>query len=87
MAGIIYPKVLAPVDRYYTEKIKLHGTTSLGVDWNSVESQELRFQQLARVIHLPKNFSINDFGCGFGALYGFFLKTNSNHITTVLIFP
>jgi len=74
MSRTAYPKVLASVDQYYTEKIKLHGATSQGVDWNSVESQELRFQQLARVIHTTKNFSINDFGCGFGSLYGYFLK-------------
>ena len=78
MSRTAYPKVLASVDRYYTEKIKLHGTTSQGVDWNSVESQELRFKQLTRVIRTPKNFSINDFGCGFGSLYGYFLKNKLN---------
>jgi len=74
MAGASYPKVLAPVNRYYTEKIKLHGTTSLGVDWNSRESQELRFKQLIQVTGDSKSFSINDFGCGYGSLYGFLLK-------------
>ena len=71
-----YPKVLAPIDLYYTEKIKEHGQTSKGVDWNSVESQELRFQQLISIIRKPGSFSVNDFGCGFGSLFGFLVKNH-----------
>jgi len=76
MSGASYPKVLVPVDHYYTEKIKLHGTTSLGVDWNSPESQELRFEQLTKIIDSSVKFSINDFGCGYGSLYSFLVKKN-----------
>jgi len=74
MSESSYPKVLAPIDRYYTEKIKLHGTTSLGVDWNGLESQELRFKQLTKVANPSTKFSINDFGCGYGSLYDFLTK-------------
>jgi SAM-dependent methyltransferase len=39
------------------------------VDWNSEESQELRFDQLLRVAEGQQDrFSINDFGSGYGAL-------------------
>jgi SAM-dependent methyltransferase len=39
------------------------------VDWNSTESQELRFDQLLRVAERePGRFSLNDYGCGYGAL-------------------
>jgi SAM-dependent methyltransferase len=79
MAGASYSKVLAPVNRYYTEKIKLHGTTSLGVDWNSRESQELRFKQLTQMIDKSKKFSVNDFGCGYGSLYGFLKKNKPQY--------
>jgi hypothetical protein len=42
------------------------------VDWNSPESQELRFEQLLRIVeHEPGRFSLNDFGCGYGALFGY----------------
>jgi SAM-dependent methyltransferase len=42
------------------------------VDWNSPESQELRFEQLLRVVERePGRFSLNDFGCGYGALLGY----------------
>lgn len=56
--------------RYYDEKIETHGTTPKGVDWNSVQAQEVRFEQVLKV--LPENddseFSINDIGCGYGSL-------------------
>ena len=42
------------------------------MDWNSPESQELRFEQLLRVVERePGRFSLNDFGCGYGALLGY----------------
>lgn len=58
------------IDLYYSEKIELHGATPAGVDWNSQESQELRFQQLLKLID-TEYFSINDLGCGFGSLFKF----------------
>jgi len=66
-----HSQLLASVGRYYTAKVQEHGLTSRGVDWNSVESQELRFEQLLKVTGGKKNFSLNDFGCGFGSLYGY----------------
>ena len=56
------------VSSYYQEKLEQHGNTHLGVDWNSTESQYLRFEQLM-TIHERSNkgqsFSINDYGCGW----------------------
>lgn len=46
-----------------------HGATARGVDWNSEASQQLRFEQLMRVLDQKTGpFSVNDFGCGYGAL-------------------
>jgi SAM-dependent methyltransferase len=53
---------------YYTGKLSQHGATYAGVDWNSEESQQLRFDQLLRVVDFSAPFAINDFGCGYGAL-------------------
>ena len=53
---------------YYAEKLKAHGATHRGVDWNSVESQERRFAELLRICEGESSVSINDFGCGYGAL-------------------
>lgn len=60
---------LRDVERYYTDRVRAHGATARGVDWNSAESQELRFDQLARLWEGdPREISIIDFGCGYGAL-------------------
>lgn len=59
------------VQRYYSEKVHTHGATARGVDWNSPESQRLRFSQLARIIDPRRPFTINDFGCGYGALFDY----------------
>lgn len=56
---------------YYTGKLKAYGETPRGVDWNSQESQTLRFAQLARVIDVGDGFSVNDFGCGYGAFHDY----------------
>lgn len=62
---------LAGVARYYAEKLELHGASARGVDWSSGESQQLRFAQLARVCEAEAAFSLNDIGCGYGALFDF----------------
>jgi SAM-dependent methyltransferase len=56
------------LDRYYERTLDEHGPTARGVDWPSAESQELRFRQLLRVCEGHARFSINDYGCGYGAL-------------------
>jgi SAM-dependent methyltransferase len=61
-------RILEEVERYYSGKVQLHGATARGVDWNSAESQRLRFEQLLKVCARAKPFSINDYGCGYGAL-------------------
>jgi len=58
--------------RYYSEKVAAHGATPRGADWNSRESQELRFEQLLKLCEGdPQAFSLNDYGCGYGALAAF----------------
>jgi SAM-dependent methyltransferase len=60
--------MLGDVARYYTSKLEQHGTTARGVDWNGEASQTLRFDQLLRIVNVAGRFSINDLGCGYGAL-------------------
>jgi len=66
--------ILTEVAEYYTLKLSEYGETPLGVDWNGEESQVLRFEQLSKVIGHNNQFSINDLGCGYGALYEFLAK-------------
>ena len=64
------------IDNYYSSKIKTHGPTPKGVDWNGEKSQYIRFRQLSKII-LTNKFSISDIGCGYGE-YLRFLKENFN---------
>jgi SAM-dependent methyltransferase len=64
--------ILKQVQEYYSEKIITNGATPQGVDWNSVESQELRFNILSNVISEKANFSVLDYGCGFGSMYDYY---------------
>lgn len=64
---------LDSIDKYYSEKVTLHGNTPAGVDWNGVDSQLLRFKILTKIITLDE-FSINDIGCGYGALLDYMIS-------------
>lgn len=57
--------------RYYTERLERHGPTPLGVDWSCVPTQELRFVQLLKLRGTRRKFSLNDLGCGYGALLAY----------------
>lgn len=70
-------KILKQVGNYYSDKILKNGATPQGVDWNSVESQELRFEMLSGVIKEDRDFSVLDYGCGFGSMYDYFKKKYS----------
>lgn len=67
---------ISRISKYYNEKLTLHGSTPLGVDWNGLSSQFQRFGELCKVMDTKKNFSINDFGCGYGALYDFLIQSD-----------
>jgi SAM-dependent methyltransferase len=63
--------VTTAVRAYYEGRLETFGATAKGVDWNSTESQELRFSKL-----LPEGWatsvrSLLDYGCGYGALLSF----------------
>lgn len=60
--------LLQGVADYYSAKLADHGETPQGVDWNGAGSQLLRFEQLTRVLPADGAYSVNDIGCGYGAL-------------------
>jgi SAM-dependent methyltransferase len=63
--------LLVDISTYFTTKLREHGDTPRGVDWNSEEAQTSRFKELCRIIDGTDSFSVNDLGCGYGALYDF----------------
>lgn len=59
------------VGTYYSQKLARHGPCALGVDWNCELTQQLRFIHLLKACDFGSSFSINDLGCGYGALASF----------------
>jgi SAM-dependent methyltransferase len=66
---------LENVIKYFADKLETHGPTHLGVDYNSTESQEARFFQLIKVIDHSKKYSLLDFGCGYGGMYDYLVRS------------
>lgn len=62
------------IGQYYTQKVQAYGPTPLGVDWPCQPTQELRFVQLLRLCDFSAPFSLNDVGCGYGALLAFLAR-------------
>ncbi|WP_025662194.1 class I SAM-dependent methyltransferase [Rhizobium sp. IBUN] len=66
--------ILGKIANYYSGKLAEHGPSARGVDWNSEQSQVLRYEQLSRVIDLVGGFSINDLGCGYGGYFDYLAR-------------
>ena len=62
---------------YYSGTIERHGPAPLGVDWPNAASQYLRFVQLLKVCDFERPFSLNDFGCGYGALLEYLARRHA----------
>jgi len=62
------------LNQYFTEKLAIYGTTPKGVDYNGSESQEIRFEQLVKVIDPSQKFTLIDYGSGYGALFDFLAR-------------
>jgi SAM-dependent methyltransferase len=58
--------VLDGVAAYYTARLAEHGATPRGVDWNGIESQELRHRQFLHLLNGVPDASVLDIGCGYG---------------------
>jgi SAM-dependent methyltransferase len=65
-------RLLDTVGRYYTNRLRQFGATPRGVDWNSADSQALRFSRLLQLLPVfpeaDPPASLIDYGCGYGAL-------------------
>lgn len=62
-------EITAAVERYYSGRIREHGATPLGVDWNGERGQVLRFERLLDATDgVEGPLTLLDWGCGYGAL-------------------
>ena len=58
--------MLEAVVSHYENALATHGATARGVDWKDAAGQRRRFELLLQDI--PIGHSINDLGCGYGAM-------------------
>lgn len=65
------PDIVRPVADYYAGRLREHGPTPRGVDWNSTAAQEIRFEQVLRICDLRSPFTLLDYGCGYAALHDY----------------
>ncbi len=76
-----HKNILDTVNSYYTQKVKNHGATPQGVDWNGERSQFIRFEQLTKNLLTDKDAAtVLDYGCGYGSLIKF-LETRKDNFT------
>lgn len=73
--------IIRTVADYYSDKVRTHGATPRGVDWNDPDSQALRFAQISRVLPESGPFSVLDLGCGYGAYHDYLLATRGAGIS------
>lgn len=71
MPDVSNKALLFEIASYYSEKLRVHGDTPRGVDWNGFESQTRRFAELSRIFPATPGFSVNDLGCGYGAFHDY----------------
>lgn len=66
--------ILNEVSHFYSQSLDTHGLTSKSVGWKDENSQRLRFEKLIQVIRphaREENITVNDFGCGYGAMFNY----------------
>jgi hypothetical protein len=69
------PLDLEPTKKFFRDKLEAHGASTQAMDYNSTHSQEIRFEQLAKIILKPEEkYSLIDFGAGYGALFDYLHK-------------
>jgi len=66
----IINKIQKDLESYY-EQNKIKENDSQKVGWKNNHAQEIRFRQFLNALSDDEGFSVNDFGCGFGDLFGY----------------
>lgn len=75
-------KILDQLNLFYKEQLQRYGSTAQGVNWKDENAQNIRFVQLLRLLEQENQpFTINDLGCGYGALAEFMTKQGLQNFT------
>lgn len=62
------PDHISQTIRFFEEKLAAYGPTAQGIDYNGIAAVHNRYSQILRALTQTSGFSMNDFGCGYGAL-------------------
>jgi hypothetical protein len=70
---VVHGVDLTPVAQLSALTLRSHGPNAAGAGWRDEASQRLRFAQLVRSLRIEPGqpITVNDLGCGWGALYSF----------------
>jgi SAM-dependent methyltransferase len=61
-------KYIQDIKNFYDKKFNAFGPNPKGLDWNDLNAQENRLNNIIKCISKKNNLKINDFGCGYGHL-------------------
>lgn len=77
-------KHLEKIKKLYDDNIKTYGIDSKSVGWKSLDCQLLRFNILTRSFQINSQpfFTVNDLGCGYGAMFTYLSETFPNNLTS-----
>jgi len=70
-------QTLNQIAKWYSGCLRTFEAEPRGVNWKDEASQKLRFEKLMWVVHENREdseISVNDLGCGYGALYNYITK-------------
>lgn len=76
------PKQLDEVEKMYTDNILQKGMSSEAVGWNTDDCQNLRFEKLSSFIIESYDYSVNDYGCGFGSHLKYLTETLEHKVNS-----
>ena len=77
-------ETLEGIASLYTRDLDRHGISPKSVGWKDKASQRLRFENLSQVIDWStahEGISINDLGCGYGAMFRYLDEMPSVRLT------
>jgi len=66
---------------YYEERLNEFGVTAKGVGWKNSAAQNIRFEQLYKLLQRQEGFSVVDIGCGLGHFAQFLLHKGCRDFT------
>ncbi len=75
-------QIIKDTDEYYSKKAAGNASGPQASDWNSISAQEIRFEQLCKLLPKEKkeHFGVLDYGCGMGDLQPYIEKLGYTNI-------